>query len=209
MKHATMVVALMIALVAVISPTPLRADYLTLEVGSPSNLCLEGGKDFSLFHQPCDIEFWATTSSADFTAGPHWAFLMLNPGIGAGINSVDTIPDIAPHLNLDMGFKLPLGPITWSQYWLIQKDLSDATGNFGLSRQWLSLTKAPSVGLFAHNTWTRVDGIQPWLGPYVDIGKIGPLGNAKFALLTNLRDDSEKNTGPGKSFKFFLFANFI
>lgn len=203
MKHTAMIVTLMIALVAVISPTPLRADYLTLEMGSPSNLCLEGGKDFSLFHQPCDIEFWTTTSSADFTAGPHWAFLKLNPSVGVGINSVDAIPSISPHFNLDLGLELPLGPITWSQYWLIQKDLGDATGDFGLSRQWLSLTKAPSVGLFTHNTWTRVDGVQPWLGPYMNVGKIGPLGDTKFALLTNLRDH------PGTNLKFFLFTNFI
>ncbi|MCX6741068.1 MAG: hypothetical protein NTY61_01575 [Candidatus Parcubacteria bacterium] len=198
------VVALMIALVAIIAPTPLRGDYATLEFNSSPGVYFSAGKDFSLFHQSCDGEPWASTSSMDVTFGPHWAFLKLNPGIGFGVNSVNAVPNIRPHFNADFGFDLPLGPVDWSQYWLLQKDLRDSTDDFGLSRQWLSLTKYPDVGVFLHATWTRTDSIpiQPWIGPYVNLG-IGPLGDTKFAVLTNLRDN------PGKNFKLFLFVNLI
>lgn len=206
MKHTAltaMIVTLMIGLLAIIAPTPLRADYAGLEFNSSPGVYFEAGKDFSLPHQSCDVEPWLSTSSADFTAGPHWPFLKLNPGVGFGVNSVDTIPNVRPHFNADLGFDLPLGPIDWSQYWLLQKDLRDSTDDFGLSRQWLSLTKYPNLGLFSHNTWTKVDGVQPWLGPYVNIGKIGPLVSNEVCLLTNLRDH------PGANFKFFLFTNLL
>jgi len=176
-------------ILCVIPAVCFAGSFASFEFYPTGNLFVCAGTD-SLFTHRLGCTLWTTPGTeVAFTAGPNLGPFLF--GVGMSFGQIDGRNNIM-YVNTDLQFGLDLGACHWQSYNLYQTG-QHGTPNFILLRQWITYGKFP-VGLIGHITKNGDDATIPRVGPFVEIGKVGPFSSTRLCAAFSMRDTSMRDT---------------
>ncbi|MFA5070213.1 MAG: hypothetical protein WC528_02940 [Patescibacteria group bacterium] len=185
MKSFMLITLILILMVPAVC---LAGSYASVEFYPTGNLFGCAGRD-SLFIPRLGCNIWTTPGTeVAFSVGPKIGPFQFGSGLSFGDIGGDKIGVM--YVNFDASFGLDFGPIHWQSYDLMQFGQHGAP-NFLLLREWITCGTFP-VGLIGHLTKNGDEALNPRVGPFVELGKVGPFSSARLCAAFKLGDTNER-----------------